>query len=55
MTGDDYRAVKERLGVETYILASHPVFQVKLKVILDRAELPQVVLISNKGDAGVGR
>jgi 4-amino-4-deoxy-L-arabinose transferase-like glycosyltransferase len=55
MTGDDYRAVKERLGAETYILASHPVFQVKLKVILGRAELPEVVLISNKGDAGIAR
>jgi 4-amino-4-deoxy-L-arabinose transferase-like glycosyltransferase len=55
MTGDDYEAVKERLGVETYILASHPVFQVKLKVIWGRAELPQVVLISNKGDADIGR
>lgn len=48
MNGEDYEAIKSLLPVETRILASRPVFQVKLKGILDKRELPQVVLISNK-------
>ncbi len=55
MTADDYHAVKDQLGVETYILASRPVFQVKFKIILGRAELPQIILVSNKGEADTGR
>lgn len=49
--GQDYDQIKESLPVATYILASRPVFQVKLKSILDRAEFPQVLLISNKDGA----
>lgn len=47
----DYEAIKESLPAATYILASRPVFQVKLKGILDRTEFPQVLLISNKSGA----
>lgn len=49
MREQDYEAIKPYLPVPTYILASRPVFQVKLKGILGRDGLPQVVLISNKG------
>jgi hypothetical protein len=49
MTASDYEAIRTRLPVETRVLASHRIFQVKLKGILDRVDLPQVVLISNKG------
>lgn len=55
MSADDYRAVRDGLGVETYILASRPVFQVKLRVILGRAELPQIVLVSNKDEADISK
>jgi 4-amino-4-deoxy-L-arabinose transferase-like glycosyltransferase len=53
MTTSEYEAIKERLPAQTRVLASHPIFQVKLKSILDRVELPQVVLISNKGGINV--
>jgi hypothetical protein len=48
LSAEEYEAVKSLLPIETRILASRPVFRVKLKGILDRRELPQVVLISNK-------
>jgi len=49
MTEGEYDALKARVPVQTRVLASHPIFQVKLNSILDRVELPHVVLISNKG------
>jgi 4-amino-4-deoxy-L-arabinose transferase-like glycosyltransferase len=48
MNGEEYEAIKSLLPVETRILASRPVFQVKLRSLLDQKALPQVVLISNK-------
>jgi hypothetical protein len=51
----DYESLRESLGVTTYVLASYPVFQVKLKSILDRTALPQVVLISNIDGAAILR
>ncbi|HYP25685.1 MAG TPA: glycosyltransferase family 39 protein [Blastocatellia bacterium] len=51
----DYESLRESLGVTTYVLASYPVFQVKLKGILDRTALPQVVLISNTDGAAILR
>jgi 4-amino-4-deoxy-L-arabinose transferase-like glycosyltransferase len=48
MSGEEYEAIKSWLPSDTRILASRPVFQVKLKSLLDRRELPKVVLISNK-------
>ncbi|PYT07403.1 MAG: hypothetical protein DMF60_07215 [Acidobacteria bacterium] len=49
MTAVEYEGIKARLPAQTRLLASYPIFQVKLKSILERVELPQVVLISNKG------
>ncbi len=49
MREQDYEAIKQHLPTPTYVLATRPVFQVKLKGIFDRDGLPQVVLISNKG------
>src|SRR5262249_32680903 len=43
----DYEALRPLLPVETHVLASSPVFQVKLKRILDKVSPPQVLLISN--------
>lgn len=48
LSAEDFQAVKSMLPIDTRILASRPVFQVKLRSLLDRRELPQVVLISNK-------
>jgi len=50
MTAVEYEAIKGRLPAETRVLASYPIFQVKLKSILERAEPPRVVLISNRGE-----
>src|SRR5262249_22982054 len=47
MLAQEYEAMKASLPVPTYVLASHPVFKVKLKSIRDRSELPQVLLRSN--------
>jgi len=55
MSIHDYETLKQSLSVPTYVLASYPVFQVKLKSILDRTGLPQVVLISNKDGAVTSR
>ena len=53
MTEREYEAFRARVPVQTRVLASHPIFQVKLSGILDRVELPRVVLISNKGGTNV--
>jgi 4-amino-4-deoxy-L-arabinose transferase-like glycosyltransferase len=49
ITASDYETIKPSLPVPIYILASRPMFQVKLKSILDEADPPQLMLISNKG------
>jgi len=45
----DYEAIRPQLPPETRVLASHPTFQVKLKSILNKGDLPQMLLISNRG------
>jgi hypothetical protein len=55
MTLNDYEAIKDALPAAAYVLASRPIFQVKLKGILDRAQLPEVVLISNRGGLETAR
>jgi 4-amino-4-deoxy-L-arabinose transferase-like glycosyltransferase len=47
MSRADYEGLQATLPQPILILASRPVFQVKLRGILDRRELPQVVLITN--------
>ena len=47
ITEADYAQVRSFLP-QTYVLASRPVFRVKLKSILDRVNPPQVLLISNR-------
>lgn len=48
LSREEYEAMQPLLPIDTRILASRPVFQVKLRGLLDRRALPQVVLISNK-------
>jgi 4-amino-4-deoxy-L-arabinose transferase-like glycosyltransferase len=55
MAMQDYEALKGALPRSTYVLASHPVFQVKLRGIFDKVEPPQVVIISNKGGIEIAR
>ena len=48
MAEAEYKSVKERLPVETYVLARQPMFDLKPKNFLDGSELPQFVLVSNR-------
>ena len=48
MTEDEYNSIKERLPVETYVLARQPMFDLRPKNFLDGSELPQFVLVSNR-------
>ena len=52
MSSSEFVALQPRIP-QGRVLASNPTFQVKLNVILDRAEPPRVVLITNKGGASV--
>jgi len=52
MSSSEFAALQQRIP-QSRVLASTPTFQVKLNVILDRAEPPRVVLITNKGGASV--
>jgi 4-amino-4-deoxy-L-arabinose transferase-like glycosyltransferase len=49
MLAEDYESLKPQLPLQANVLASRPVFQVKLKFILDKREPPQLLLITNKG------
>lgn len=53
MSASEYEKIRSMLPPEVRVLASHPIFKVKLKGILDRGELPQVLLISNKGGPNI--
>jgi 4-amino-4-deoxy-L-arabinose transferase-like glycosyltransferase len=48
IAAEEYESVKDVLGVRTIVLASRPIFQVKLGGIFNRTRTPQVLLISNK-------
>ncbi|MCI0486087.1 MAG: glycosyltransferase family 39 protein [Blastocatellia bacterium] len=51
ITAEDYESIKAALPSATLILARQPVFRLKLRGILDRTELPQVLLITGVGGA----
>jgi 4-amino-4-deoxy-L-arabinose transferase-like glycosyltransferase len=48
MAEAEYNSVRDRLPVETYVLARQPMFDVKPRNFLDGSELPQFVLVSNR-------
>ena len=48
MSENEYNNIKERLPVDTYVLARQPLFDIKPKNFLDGSELPQFVLVSNR-------
>jgi 4-amino-4-deoxy-L-arabinose transferase-like glycosyltransferase len=51
MLADEYEALRPQLPTPARVLASRPVFQVKLKFILEKKEPPQLLLITNQGGA----
>ncbi len=48
MAEDEYKRIKERLPVETHVLARQRMFDLKPKNFLEGSELPQFVLVSNR-------
>jgi 4-amino-4-deoxy-L-arabinose transferase-like glycosyltransferase len=48
MAENEYRTIKERLPVETYVLRRQPMFDLRPRNFLDGTELPQFVLVSNR-------
>jgi len=48
MAEDEYNSVKDRLPVDTYVLARQQMFDLRPKNFLDGSELPQFVLVSNR-------
>jgi 4-amino-4-deoxy-L-arabinose transferase-like glycosyltransferase len=52
MSASEFAALQQKIP-QARVLASNPTFQVKLNVLLERADLPRVVLITNRGGAGV--
>jgi 4-amino-4-deoxy-L-arabinose transferase-like glycosyltransferase len=48
MAEDEYNSVKDRLPVDTYVLARQQMFDLKPKNFFDGSELPQFVLVSNR-------
>ncbi len=48
MAEDEYRGIRDRLPVNTYVLARQPMFDIKPKNFMDGSELRQFVLVSNR-------
>jgi 4-amino-4-deoxy-L-arabinose transferase-like glycosyltransferase len=48
MSEHEYNSIKDRLPVETYVLARQQMFDLRPKNFLDGSELPQFVLVSNR-------
>jgi 4-amino-4-deoxy-L-arabinose transferase-like glycosyltransferase len=48
MAEEEYNSVKERLPVETHVLARQPMFDLKPRNFIEGSELPQFVLVSNR-------
>lgn len=48
MAEDEYDNIKDRLPVDTYVLARQQMFDLKPKNFLEGTELPQFVLVSNR-------
>jgi 4-amino-4-deoxy-L-arabinose transferase-like glycosyltransferase len=48
LSDDDYAALRPRIGARTCIIDRRPTFDVKLKRVLAREPLPELLLISNQ-------
>jgi len=48
MAEDEYNSVRDRLPVDTYVLARQRMFDLRPKNFLEGSELPQFVLVSNR-------
>jgi 4-amino-4-deoxy-L-arabinose transferase-like glycosyltransferase len=50
MSPENYREIRDRIGVPTCIIDRRPTFDVKLKNMLGRESLPELLLITNRCD-----
>jgi hypothetical protein len=48
MSADNYRGVRDRIGVPTCEIERRPTFDVKLRNMLAQRPLPELVLITNR-------
>ena len=48
LSADDYAALAPRIGARTCIIDRRPTFEVKLRQVLARQPLPELLLISNR-------
>ena len=48
LSTENYREVVDRIGVPTCVIERRPTFDVKLRNMIDRQPLPELVLITNK-------
>ena len=48
LSADDYAALAPRIGAGTCVIERRPTFEVKLRQVLKRQPLPELLLISNK-------
>jgi len=48
MSESEYETIKDRLPVQTFVIARQPMFDLRPATILDGSELPQFVLVSNR-------
>ena len=48
LSADDYAALAPRIGASTCVLERRPTFEVKLRQVLKRQPLPELLLITNK-------
>jgi hypothetical protein len=48
LSADDYAALAPQIGGRTCVLDRRPTFEVKLKEVLAREPLPELVLITNR-------
>jgi 4-amino-4-deoxy-L-arabinose transferase-like glycosyltransferase len=48
LSADDYDALESAIGARTCVLARHQTFDVKLKNVLSRQPLPELLLITNQ-------
>ena len=48
LSADDYTALAPQIGARTCVIDRRPTFEVKLRQVLARQPLPELLLISNR-------
>jgi hypothetical protein len=48
LSADDYKSLQPQIGARTCVIDRRPTFEVKLRQVLARQPLPELLLISNR-------